>query len=186
MKNLITSIFLILLSFSLFSQINYSVGMGPQYNFGAINTELQIENEANFTFFGKGEIYYSCKKMRYNLSAQWNRTEWNQKEPNSSIRDDFRFSTDYLNITPSIGLKPVKYLEINAGGYLGFNIQEAIFNESSNTWQRISGFNLIDFYDFGVSFGLNTYFAQNFSVELKYNIGSVSYTHLTLPTICSV
>jgi len=173
MKNLITSIFLILLSFSLSSQINYSVGIGPQYNFGKITAEQLYENDGNFSFFGKGEVYFSKNKMNYRLSAQFNQTRWAQKiqNSNSGFRNDFSFMTFYLNINPTIEFKPIKQIGVLSGVYGGFNLQEFMYVQTSDTWIRASGFNITNLYDFGLSLGINAYLFQNYSIELKTNLG---------------
>ncbi len=173
MKSLIISTTLILFTFCLYGQINYSVGMGPQYNLGIIEPAQQFENANNFSYFGKGELYYTKNKMTFHLAAQWNRTKFIQNfiSPGSGRIDEFQFRTDYLNLSPSVGFKPIKFVGINAGGYFGFNIADATFENITETWINASTFNVTSQIDYGLLFGINGYIAQNISLELKYNFG---------------
>ncbi len=172
MKILIISTTLILFTFCLYGQMNFSVGLGPQYNFGTISPKDEIENSYNFTYFGKGKVYYSANKMAYHFSAQWNRTEWNYRTLGivSGI-NYFQYRTDYLNLNPSIELKPISFLGMNAGGYFGFGIAEATYEQASERWINASGFKVNSPIDYGLSFGINGYFAQKISIELMYNLG---------------
>jgi len=186
MTRLFISTSFILFTFCLYGQINYSIGIGPQYNFGKIGKNGQYRNESNFTYFGKGEIYYSNKKMTYHLGVQWNQTEWNQinTNPNINFTSDLQFRTNYFNINPSIGFKPLKSLELNAGSYFGFNLEDSIYDELPCSWinasSLLTGTNQNDF---GLSFGLCTYFSQNLSVELNYNLGFRNISDLQFPDI---
>ena len=173
MKSLIISTILTFFTFCLFGQINYSVGMGPQYNFAKYGSQEQIGGENNFTYFGEGELYYTKNKMTFHFAAQWNRVKFIQNflNPGNGRIDKFQFRTDYLSVNPAIGLKPIKFIGINAGGYFGFNLADATFENNTESWINASGFNVTSKSDYGLSIGINGYFAQNISLELKYNLG---------------
>lgn len=174
MKNLIISIICTLFTLCLYGQFNYSVGMGPQYNFSKIGSEEFFENKNNFTYFGKGEIYYNKSKMTFHFSAQWNRTKFIQKSIGlgSGRIEELKIRTDYISFNPNIGFKPNRFIEVNAGGFFALNMADASFEPISNSWVTASSsFNLTSPTDYGLTFGINGYIAQNISIELKHRLG---------------
>jgi len=171
MKNLTTSSFLFLLSFSLFGQINYSLGMGSMVSFGNLDREIRGMSKPAFSYFVNGQVSYSKSILKYNLGLEWNQTilkqEFYKNIGITSILNSYSTNINYLLLNPSIEIKPIKSLGINFGLYealkIGetFLIEETIVNSSSEiiTTKKT---------DFGLTTGFSIYFNNRITFSLRY------------------
>jgi len=106
-----------------FSQINYSVGIGPMVSFGKTDKDFPSKSLTTYSLHVGGEVSYRIKKLKFNIDIQLNRTYWKRM-----VYSPFEFKSNsrvtYLSLNPNLEFKPLKAFGVSLGLYDALNLIE--------------------------------------------------------------
>lgn len=172
MKNSILTFLCFTLPFFCFSQIEFNVGAGVNFNTSSIlQNSPEATDEATITGLLHGDILFQKNKIGLRTSLQLESIQW--KEGFSRQDETTNSTLVYLNLSPQLEFKPKDFFSVSAGGYAKLMIIESINSAFFDQLSIFPPFNFFKGYDAGLAGGVN-YFHKRWTFRLQYLHGLVN------------
>lgn len=120
---------------------------------------------ANYVFYGASLSVPMAGK--FNLLVDITHSRKGYKSPNPAINLTEFIGITYIDVSPAVEFRPIRFIGISLGGYFGFKLKDQV---KTAEWRDIEIADFSKTNDLGVTAAVRGYF-KNFFLMAGYNFG---------------